>query len=242
MGKNEEFNQIDMYINQVSRLLPYPKSTKKEALDELRIDVQSAMKDSKGETPSTVFGNPRNVAQNVSQGHDWHNERAGWGTRLLAWLIDLVMEACLVLSILGGGFLLLIVIIPFDELMLEFSSWESGTSTLKFFSPQGLLFIAVITVLTVATVAAILGYNAALEYYFGKTIGKKLLCLAVVDKSGIKITWKQAIIRNLSKILVSEELLPFDVILGMILERMDPEKARNQRGLDILAETIVIKV
>ncbi len=242
MDKNEESNQIDMYINQVSSLLPYPNTTKKEALDELRIDVQSARKDSEGEPLSIVFGNPRNVAQNVSQGHDWHNKRAGWSIRLLAWLIDLIMEACLVLIILGAGFLLLLVIIPFEELMLEFSSWESGTSTLKFFSPQGLLFIAIITVLTLATVAAILGYNAALEYYFGKTIGKKLLSLAVVDKTGIKITWKQAIIRNFSKIIVSEELLPFDVILGMILERMDPEKTRNQRGLDILAETIVIRI
>ena len=242
MEKNAESNQIDMYINQVSRLLPYPKSTKKEALDELRIDVQSAMKDSEGKTPSLVFGDPRNVALNVSQGHDWHSERAGWGTRLLAWLIDLVMEVCLVLGILGAGFLALLVIIPFDELMSEFSSWESGTSTLKFFSPQGLLFVAILTVLTLATIVAILGYNAALEYYFSKTIGKKLLGLAVVDKTGIRITWKQAIIRNFSKIIVSEEILPFDAILGMILERMDPEKTRNQRGLDILAETIVIKV
>ena len=242
MGKNEELNQIDMYINEVSRFLPYPKSTKQEALEELRIDVQSAMKGSEGESPSTLFGTPRNVAKNVSQSHDWYNERARWLTRLFAWIIDLFIEVCLVLSILGVGFLFILVIIPYDELIQEFSNWESGTSTLNFLSLQGLLFIVIITVLTVATVAAIIGYNATLEYYFGKTIGKKLFRLVVVDQTGIRITWKQAIIRNFSKILVSEEFLPFDVILGMILERMDPEKTRNQRGLDILAETIVIKV
>lgn len=87
-----------------------------------------------------------------------------------------------------------------------------------------------------------MGYNAVLEYHFGATIGKRLLSLVVVDQSGVRISWKQALIRNLYKFLVSEELLPFDVMLGMILEKMDPEKTKNQRGLDILAETTVIKV
>ncbi|MHA2332739.1 MAG: hypothetical protein ACXAEU_12015, partial [Candidatus Hodarchaeales archaeon] len=69
MGTKVGLNQIDLYINEVSRLLPYPRSTKKEALDELRIDVQAAMRDSGGESPSTVFGNPLEVAKNVSQSH-----------------------------------------------------------------------------------------------------------------------------------------------------------------------------
>ena len=99
-----------------------------------------------------------------------------------------------------------------------------------------------ISIFTITTVIGILGYNAILEYYFGATIGKKILNLSVVDQTGLRITWKQAIVRNFSKIIVSEEFLPLDVILGMILEKMDPEKARKQRGLDILAETIVIKL
>lgn len=239
MGKINELNQIDLYIKEVSRLLPYPKSKKKEALDELRIDVQAAMKDSEGETPSMVFGTPFDVAKNVSQGHDWHNKRARWRTRLFAWMIDLIIEGSLIIIFLGVGFLILIMtVIPYDDLIQEFSNWGSGTFT---FSARVLLMTIFITFLTIVTVIILIGYNAVLEYYFGATVGKKLLNLAVVDQTGIRITWKQAIIRNFSKILISEELLPFDVILGMILEHLDPEKTRNQRGLDILAETIVIK-
>jgi len=52
---------------------------------------------------------------------------------------------------------------------------------------------------------------------------------------------RQAIIRNLSKIVLGEFLI-LDTVLGMILERQTPERTHYQRGLDILAETIVIKV
>ncbi|MFX0086110.1 MAG: RDD family protein, partial [Candidatus Hodarchaeota archaeon] len=126
--------------------------------------------------------------------------------------------------------------------MQEFSNWEKGTSTLNYFSAQGLLLLLFISFLTITTVIILIGYNAVLEYYFGATIGKKILKLGVVDQTGVAINWKQAIIRNLSKILISEEILPFDIVLGMILGKLNPEKTRNQRGLDILAETIVIKL
>ncbi|MFX0124600.1 MAG: RDD family protein [Candidatus Hodarchaeota archaeon] len=240
MGKIEDFNQIDIYIDEVNHFLPYPKAKKIEALEELRTDVQAALKDSEGESPHKVFGDPREVAKNVSQSHDWFSERARWRTRLLAWILDLIIETGLIICLLGVGFLILITtIIPFDELVLEFSRWENGIITPN---AQIFLMIVFITLLLIIAFIVWLGYNAALEYYFGATIGKKLLNLLVVDQTGVKINWKQAIIRNFSKLYVSEELLPLDVILGMILERMDPEKTRYQRGLDILAETIVIKV
>jgi uncharacterized RDD family membrane protein YckC len=241
MGK-EENNQIDLYINQVSRLLPYPKATKKEALDVLRIDVQSAMEDSKGESPFLIFGDPLEVAKNICQGQDWCNNRANWLSRLFAWMLDLLIKISILVIYLGLGFLFLIImVIPFDDLMQEFSNWEKDTSVLNYFSVQGILLILFISFLTITTVIIVIGYNATLEYYFGATIGKKLLKIKVVDQTGVAINWKQAIIRNLSKLLVLEEILPFDVVLGMILGKLNPEKTRNQRGLDILAETIVIK-
>ena len=67
MGKIKELTPIELYISKVSYLLPYPMSKKKDALDELRIDVQSAMRDSEGELPSSVFGDPLDVARNISQ-------------------------------------------------------------------------------------------------------------------------------------------------------------------------------
>ncbi len=240
MGKKSKIKQIDLYIDEVSQYLPYSKEKKQDALDELRIDVQSAMNDSEGEVPSSVFGSPRDVALNVSQGNDWHYERARWTTRFFAWLIDFIAELVLVIAFLSVGLLVLIfTIIPLDDLMTEFTNWESGIVD---FSLQGVLLLVYISILTIITVIIFVGYNVVLEYYYGSTIGKKLFHLVVVDQTGIRITWKQAIIRNFSKVFIIEEFLPVDVILGMILERFDPEKTKSQRGLDILAETIVVKV
>jgi uncharacterized RDD family membrane protein YckC len=240
MVKNFEFspNQIDLYIKEVSRHLPYPESKKKDAMDELRLDVQSAMEDSAGD-PIKVFGDPREVARNVSQGHDWHENRARWLTRFGAFLIDFFFEVCAIILLLVVGFAVMInTIISWNDLWELFAEWETGIFT---FNTQTFLILVCITILTIISAIILLGYNVVFEYYYGATIGKQILDLAVVDQSGIKITWKQAIIRNLSKIAISEEFLPIDVVLGMILQRLEPEKTTNQRGLDILAETIVIK-
>ena len=99
--------------------------------------------------------------------------------------------------------------------------------------------LIMLLIITPATIAFML-YNIVLESYYNTTIGKKILNLAVVDQSGIKISKRQAIIRNLSKIVLGE-ILFFDVILGMILVRDRSTDTRYQRGLDIIAETIVIR-
>jgi uncharacterized RDD family membrane protein YckC len=236
MGNEEYFDQIDNYVNEVSRLLPYPYSKKRDALEELRIDVQSALKDSGG-SPSSVFGSPIDVAKNVCQGNDWHNNRARWRTRVAAWLVDFFVVGSLIALILAAGFLLIITtVMPFEELMAEFVEWENSFTI----SPQSIQLIIIISVLTIISFVIFIGYHVVLEYRYSTTLGKKILGLSVVDQSGIKITWKQALIRNFSKMLIFEEFLLIDVVLGMILERFDPEKTQKQRGLDILAETLVI--
>lgn len=242
MSKNIEFNSIDGYMTEVQRFIPYSEDKIQEALKELQIDVEAAM--GEGKSPSAEFGSPRDVALNLTESHpDWYAKRASWWTRLAAFLIDLFIETVLLVIYLGGGFFLIIAfVMPYDELVQEFNRWGSETfNMIELLTPTNILLIAIISFLTITTMLIILGYNIALEYYLGATIGKKLFNLLVVDQVGVRITWKQAIIRNFSKILISEELLPFDVVLGMILQKMNPEKTKNQRGLDILAETIVIK-
>ncbi|MHA1978221.1 MAG: RDD family protein [Candidatus Hodarchaeales archaeon] len=240
MGKKSNLNQVDSYIDEISRYLPYSEETKQDALDELRIDVQSAMNESGGKIPSSVFGFPRDVALNVSQGNNWHIERASWKTRFLAWIVDFMAEFLIILTFLAGSLLVFILtIMSWDELMTELTNWESGIVD---FSLQGILLLLYISLLAIITAIIFVGYNVVLEYKYGATIGKKIFNLAVVDQAGIRITWKQAFIRNLSKVFIIEEFLPIDVILGMILERFDPEKTQRQRGLDILAETIVVRV
>ena len=64
----------------------------------------------------------------------------------------------------------------------------------------------------------------------------------MIDQTGIRITWKQSIIRNLTKIPLADEFLLFDVILGMVLDKkQEPEKPTKQRAMDILAETVVVR-
>ncbi|MFX0208799.1 MAG: RDD family protein [Candidatus Hodarchaeota archaeon] len=243
MEKSRRQEQIDSYIREIDQLLPYPEALKSEALSELLIDVESAMEDTDIDSPAIVFGNPLEVAKNLSQAQNWHQERATWLIRLGAWLIDTFIQMIIILICLGIGFLLFILaVMPYEELKDEFSRWDDpnydGSSILN---TQGILLVLWMLILFITTLTILYGYYIILEHEYGVTIGKKICRIAVVDQSGIKISWKQAIIRNLSKILIIEELLPFDVILGMVLEKVDPEKTRKQRGSDILAETIVIK-
>ncbi|MHA2227406.1 MAG: RDD family protein [Candidatus Hodarchaeales archaeon] len=237
MIRNENQISIDEYIGCVSRLLPYPKKQKREAIEILYSDVSSAMKDSPNSIPSSVFGDPTDVARNIIEGQGWHNQRAGWGIRVAAWCIDLFLKLGIAFLIVGVGFVFMLLIMPFDDHIQEFAKWETSSFEVIMASPTTI--ISFITIIPATLV--FLAYNIILEHFYSATIGKRLLNLRVVDHNGIKMAGRQSIIRNLSKIVLGE-LLVFDVVLGMILERQTPERTQNQRGLDILAETIVIKV
>ncbi len=243
MRTNEDLNQIDIYINEVGGLLPYPQSKKKEVLEELRVDVLAAMKDSDGKSPSIVFGTPHDTAKNVCHAQNWHNNQAEWHIRFFAWLIDWIFLTIFLMAIIGGGFLVTLTFMSYDEMKDEFSKWEGSTYDWNSASSQVWMLMFIVLLMCIIAIIVFFGYNIGLEYYYGATIGKKLLNLIVVDQTGIRITWKQAIIRNISKILVNYTfLLPIDVLLGILKEKRDSKKAYNQRGLDIIAETIVVKL
>lgn len=240
MNYNKQNFDLDLYMEEISHLIPYPTSVKGETLDDLRIDVENALKDASEKSPTEVFGSPSEVARNVIKGQNWHNNRAGWGIRFLAWGIDLFCKLSLGFILLGVGFLIFLFIIPFDELLSIIFEWEDTETMSAFLTTENIQkMIIMLFIITPATIAFML-YNIALESYYNTTIGKKILNLAVVDQSGIKISKRQAIIRNLSKIVLGE-ILFFDVILGMILVRDRSTDTQYQRGLDIIAETIVIR-
>ncbi len=237
-------DQISAYIEAVSKFLPYSYDKKKEVLNEIQSDVISAMKEhSPYDTPEKVFGNPREVAKNVSLSQDWHDKRAGWNVRFWAWLIDFLSIWVIIsfYTVIGFGFILLFI--PWDKLMKEFDRWEQ-VSFNEFFTPLSIFILTVISIIAIVSFITFFLYNIILEYYYSKTVGKKIFGLTVVDLSGTKITLKQAIIRNLSKVAFDKFVplfLPIDTILGILLEREEKPKYHKQRGLDILAETIVIK-
>ena len=236
--------QINEYIKEISNYLPYPQSKKEAVLDELKADVISAMKDnSADDTPTKIFGKPKEVAKNVSLSQDWHSKRAGWLIRFSAWIIDWIAIWIIIslYTIVGFGFVLIFV--PWDKMVAEFDGWENATWN-TFFTPLALFLLTVISIIAILAFITFFMYNIILEYYYSKTIGKKVLGLIVVDLSGSKINLKQAIIRNLSKVAFDKFIplfLPIDTLLGILLEREESPKYHKQRGLDVLAETIVIK-
>ena len=86
------------------------------------------------------------------------------------------------------------------------------------------------------------GYLIVFEGKYSGTVGKRLLKLYIVDVSGIKITWQQAILRNLTKPGISSGFFIIEILIGIYLEKQYPKKALKQRGSDVLAETMVVKM
>ena len=104
------------------------------------------------------------------------------------------------------------------------------------------VFLILAIVLLLYTFGAALIYSAyfvILEKVYSATIGKKLLGLRAVDRSGIRLTWKQVILRNFTKFPGIAEFLVFDVILGML--KTESGQGEYQRATEILAEAIVIR-
>ncbi len=102
MSKNKLSDPISSYIKEIDRLLPYSKENKKPVLNELRQEVQDALKND-NKAPHLVFGSPSEVAKNLSTSHDWKTMPAGWGIRTLAFAIDgiLIVGVCLLYLIFG---------------------------------------------------------------------------------------------------------------------------------------------
>jgi len=133
---------------------------------------------------------------------------AGPITRFLAWLID---------TFITLGALLAMMI---------------GTSFIAFFSPDIVTAIQILLAFVIW-----MGYGILLEWYCrGKTIGKRILGLQVVDEHGLRITFAQIAARNLLRLA---DCLPLLYLVGgvvCILSR------RSQRLGDIAAGTVVIRI
>ena len=219
MSKHLVLDPIDGYIKEISDLLPYPEKIKAPVLAELRSDVLDAMGSDK-RPPSIVFGPPVEVAKNISVAHDWKTRLAGWGTRFLAAFIDLV--------IISGVFVFYTIT---RRLLVDFDLGDVSLDYSIRFS-FGFLFIGIPVILF------ILGYFIVLEKTYSTTPGKRLLGLRVVHEAGIKITWTQAVIRNITKVPVVGGFLPFDILFGILSEKT---RGRKQRVLDFVAGTIVVQ-
>lgn len=239
MENKQSSSSIDSFIEDVSSLLPYPRSRKEEVLEELAVDLQAAIKDSNETDPTSVYGSVREVATNLSKNLDWGTKPAGWWSRALAFLIDaiLVVSACFAYLVLG-----LVVFFGID--IAQLNTWSEFSQIAdNFFSNLDVVTALVLAILAlIYCLVAVLfycTYFVVLEMKYSMTIGKKVLGLQVVDVSGIKITWKQSFVRNFTKFPGIVEFLPFDVILGML--QAENGQGEYQRAVDMLAKTLVVK-
>ncbi|MFX0184867.1 MAG: RDD family protein [Candidatus Hodarchaeota archaeon] len=211
---NDRSYLIDSYIQKIDDWLPYPRTKKEIVLERLKVEITEAIRDTEQEDPVQVFGNPYQVAKDVSSGQDWDMERSSYSDRAMAFVIDIFIQT---IGIVAGVLIWLRTMFAPD--------YNAAGLTLILVS----LFFFLIPYVLVWTV----GYFIIFEKVTSKTPGKALLGLTVCDVSGVRITWSQAIIRNLTKIEIF--ILLIEVIVGIV------QKTDFQRPLDIVANTMVIR-
>jgi uncharacterized RDD family membrane protein YckC len=140
---------------------------------------------------------------------------AGLGSRAAAFLIDQ-----LILMVIN----ILILIATFFAI--------KGMSDLQFFLADNMLPLAV-TVITLFVING--GYFFAFEFFSGgRTIGKKLIGIRVMQENGHSITLLSSFIRNLVRII---DALPVSYLLGIFLIFFHPH---HKRLGDLVAGTIVV--
>jgi uncharacterized RDD family membrane protein YckC len=134
-------------------------------------------------------------------------ELAGLGSRALAWLLDLAVMALLSMAC--------IVLVGLLGVL------AGGIATAVYF---------------VLAFVVQWGYGAVCEFRFGgQTLGKRAVGIRVLQASGTRITWSQAVVRNLVRIV---DLMPGLYLVGGIWALLDQH---GRRLGDIAAGTVVVR-
>jgi uncharacterized RDD family membrane protein YckC len=199
-------NQTDRYIEEVMRHLLATKQERARFEADLRAHFAEALE--RGEIHLQIV-EKLGTAEAVAEAFNAERplEHAGFWRRLAAFLADTA--------------LLLALAVPLVWLAV---TTEAGVVP-AFVGVAGMILVGL------SLVGFGLIYFPLLESRFGRTLGKHLMRIRVVDESGRPIRLGQAIIRRLSYYF---DLLVLDAIFIPFTER-------KQRGLDILAKTIVVK-
>lgn len=209
MTNKEKNEAINEYIQEIKNLLPYSETKKGSVFELLKHDIEEAMMGSNSEDLSISFGKPDTVAKNLCLSQRWGTKQARFTTRIMAYIIDF-----------------LVVYIFFGLIMIPYIAVTTVLPELKG------IFASPIT--SILLISFLIGYFTILEKKNSTTLGKKLFNLLVVDITGVKITWKQALVRNFSKF--RPDIIFIDILIGKLLYRTN-----EQSILDILTKTNIIK-
>ncbi|APH04000.1 RDD family protein [Bacillus weihaiensis] len=141
---------------------------------------------------------------------------AGLGSRTAALLIDHIILTILNIAIIAGLFILLIDMPLEFYFMYDFMSYQIAITIIGLFILNW-------------------GYFFALEFFNGgRTIGKKMIGIRVIQENGHSITLLSSFIRNFLRIIDS---LPANYLVGMLMIFFHQ---KNKRVGDLVAGTIVI--
>ena len=209
--------ELQAKINNVDKLLPYPKSLKKNLINNYVQDINEEINES-NKIPSDLLINPRKVAEQLAKSQEWPIKNASLTKRFLAFIIDLPF------SLMIG---LIIWILFYQVLVLYDRNFFTTTRA----TPIALtLFIIQISI----WLYGFLFYPLLFEGLFSTTIGKMLVGIIVIDDNGLKITWTQALIRSITKLFPL--LLLFETLVGFY------QMQGNKRIMDTVANTRVIEI
>lgn len=209
---------IENYINEVRKYIPEILLDENQ-LQDLRLDLQEAGKD--GTSPVDSMGNSKDTARNIISEKVNDFQSATWFHRIAAFSID---------GALIGIIILLSTVFFYWYADLD---WTNEPQEPELTIPQ----IIVVSIICILLLIFIVTYFIWAEKEFNTTLGKRLLGLYTISKDGLKLTWSQSLIRNLTKI--QGEFLPFDVLIGWYLKK-DPNY--TQKVTDYITECIVIKI
>lgn len=143
----------------------------------------------------------------TAEGYDFSLQLAGPVSRFLAWLIDLLATIVIMIAIL-------VIIGMLGSLLLDLA--------------MGMMMIIQFVVW--------FGYGIILEWFWrGRTIGKRILKLQVIDEQALRLSLNQVIARNLLRIV---DALPCFYLIGGLACFFS---RRCQRLGDLAAGTVVVR-
>lgn len=140
---------------------------------------------------------------------------AKWEDRFVAWLVDFILVAIIVnviffLSALPSSF-------PFWGIHIDEKSGLMINQPYEYIAASSIFFV----------------YWLFFEYFWGQTLGKKIVNIKITNLVGEKIDIKNTAIESFGKSF----LLPVDFILGLIFSNK-----RRQRIFNKVSKTVVIKL
>ncbi len=149
----------------------------------------------------------KTLSVRTPEGIEFSLQIAGPASRFLACLID---ASCISAAAVFVGNLLKMVTVVSEQLGMA--------------------------LLVLSYFAISVGYGIALEWLWrGRTIGKRLLRLRVMDAQGLRLQFSQIVVRNLLRAVDS---LPFFYMVGGVASLLS---LRGQRVGDIAANTVVVR-